>query len=104
MSIWMTYLGMFVVTYAARAIPLLLMRNDPPQWVAQWLRYVPPAVFTALNVPAELTANVDGVRTLAIGPAVAAALIGAVVAWRTENAILTVIFGMGAFWLIRAVL
>lgn len=104
MSIWLTYLGMFAVTYAARAIPLLLMRNDPPPWLARWLQYVPPAVFTALIVPAVLTTSTSTGRELVLGPTLAAALIGAVVAWRTSNAMLTVACGMVAFWLIRAVL
>lgn len=103
MSIWLTYLGMFAVTYAARAIPLLLLRNDPPPWLATWLRYVPPAVFTALIVPAVVTSSVATGRVLSVGPALLAAGIGAVVAWRTSNAILTVVIGMVAFWLIRAV-
>jgi len=34
MNIWWTYIGMAAVTYAARAIPLLIMRNDPPPWLA----------------------------------------------------------------------
>jgi branched-subunit amino acid transport protein len=104
MNIWLTYLGMMAVTYAARAIPLLILRNDPPPWLALWLRYVPPAVFTALVVPAVVTASGAAGRTLQFGPAVPAAFIGAVVAWRTSNAIWTVIAGMVSFWLIRAVM
>jgi branched-subunit amino acid transport protein len=103
MSIWLTFLGMFAVTYAARAIPLLLLRNEPPPWLATWLRYVPPAVFTALIVPSVVTHMVDGARVLAFGPALGAAVVGAVVAWHTENAILTVVIGMCAFWVIRMV-
>ncbi len=103
MSIWLTFLGMFAVTYAARAIPLLLLRNEPPPWLATWLRYVPPAVFTALIVPSVVTHAVDGARVLAFGPALGAAVVGAVVAWHTENAILTVVIGMCAFWVIRMV-
>jgi branched-subunit amino acid transport protein len=103
MSIWLTFLGMFAVTYAARAIPLLLLRNEPPPWLATWLRYVPPAVFTALIVPSEVSQVVDGARVLAFGPGLGAAVVGAVVAWHTENAILTVVIGMCAFWVIRLV-
>lgn len=103
MSIWLTFLGMFAVTYAARAIPLLVFRNEPPPWLATWLRYVPPAVFTALIVPSVVTQVVDGTRVLAFGPSLGAAIVGVVVAWHTENAILTVLIGMGAFWLLRAV-
>jgi branched-subunit amino acid transport protein len=103
MSIWLTYAGMAAVTYAARAIPLLLLRNDPPPWLALWLKYVPPAVFTALIVPAVVTQMGDHGRVLQMGPAVGAAVVGALVAWRTENAIVTVVIGMIAFWLIRLV-
>ncbi|MCE2852246.1 MAG: AzlD domain-containing protein [Roseiflexaceae bacterium] len=104
MSIWLTFVGMMAVTYAARAIPLIVMRNDPPPWLALWLKYVPPAVFTALIVPAVVTQTVAQERVLVAGPAIGAALIGALVAWRTSNAIVTVVVGMLAFWGIRAVL
>lgn len=104
MSIWLTYAGMAAVTYAARAIPLLLLRNNPPVWLALWLKYVPPAVFTALIVPAVVTQIGDYGRVLQLGPAVGAAVVGALVAWRTANAMVTVGLGMVAFWLIRLVI
>ncbi len=104
MSVWLTYLGMAAVTYAARAIPLLVMRNNPPPWLALWLRYVPAAVFTALVVPALVTTSGAAGRVLSLGPAVLAGIIGALVAWRTSNAILTVVCGMVSFWVIRMVM
>jgi branched-subunit amino acid transport protein len=104
MNIWLTYLGMAAVTYAARAIPLLIMRNDPPPWLALWLRYVPAAVFTALVVPAIVTTSSIAGRVITFGPAIPAGLIGALVAWRTSNALLTVLCGMVSFWLIRMVM
>jgi branched-subunit amino acid transport protein len=103
-SIWLTFAGMMAVTYAARAVPLIVMRNDPPPWLALWLKYVPPAVFTALIVPAVVTQSATTGRTLVAGPAIGAALIGALVAWRTSNAIATVVVGMLAFWGIRLVM
>ena len=104
MNIWLTYLGMAVVTYAARAIPLLVLRNDPPPWLALWLKYVPAAVFTALVVPAIVMSSGAAGRVIAFGPVIPAGFIGALVAWRTSNAIITVVCGMVSFWLIRMVM
>ena len=66
-------------------------------------KLVPPAVFTALIVPAVVTQMGDYGRVVQMGPAVGAAVVGALVAWRTANAIVTVGVGMIAFWLIRLV-
>ena len=40
-------------------------------------------------------------RALAIGPALPAGVVGALVAWRTGNVLLTIAAGMLAFWALR---
>lgn len=93
MNIWLVFLGMFVVTYGVRALPLVAVRVKPSPAFEQFLRYVPPAVFAALIVP-ELI--VPGGR-LEIGPAFFAGIIGVLVAWLTRNMALTILAGVGAF-------
>lgn len=44
-------LGMFLVTYPSRLLPILLFnRRKPPAWAVEWLRRVPLAIFSALLV------------------------------------------------------
>ena len=72
-----------------------------PDWIPEALRYVPPAILAALTVPAvvlahgELAFSFDNER-------LGAALVAAVVAWFTKNPALTVVAGLAALWIIRA--
>lgn len=104
MNIWMTIFGMAAVTYAVRAAALLLLRDELPQWVNRWLSYVPVAVFTALILPPLLLSDNGTARVLALGPALPAGVIGALVAWRTSNVLLTIGAGLAMFWVLRFVM
>jgi branched-subunit amino acid transport protein len=100
MTIWLTILGMALVTYATRVIMLLALRGEVAPWLQRWLDYVPVAVFTALILPPLLLSS--GERpTLLLGPALPAGIVGALVAWRTGNVLLTIAAGLAAFWLLR---
>lgn len=86
-----TYLSRssFILALAKRTIP------DP---VLVALQFVAPAVLAALVV--ALLIEEDG--TVAIGlPESAAFLAGGIVARLTKNHILTLITGMGVFWIVR---
>lgn len=98
MNIWLTIIGMALVTYATRVIPLLTLRGAPSPRVERLLRYVPPAIFAALIVPALVAPN----GRVALGLDLWAGLIGAIVAFRTKNMALTIIAGLLAFALLRA--
>jgi branched-subunit amino acid transport protein len=100
MTIWLTICGMTVVTIAVRALPLLLLRGEPPMWLGRWLGLVPVAVFTAL-VLRPLVVSVGPAPHLAIGAPLVAGLAGALVAWRTSNVMATIVAGMGAYWALR---
>jgi branched-subunit amino acid transport protein len=90
---------MALVTLATRTLPLLALRGDLPLWLGRWLSFVPVAVFTALIVPPLLIA--DEPTQITFGPQLAAGVVGALVAWRTSNVLLTIAAGMAAFWLLR---
>jgi branched-subunit amino acid transport protein len=100
MIIWLTILGMALVTYATRAIMMLALRGEVAPWLRRWLGYVPVAVFTALLLPPLLLTASDR-PALAIGPALPAGAAGALVAWRSGNVLLTIGAGLGVFWLLR---
>lgn len=100
MMIWLTIAGMAAVTLATRALPMLLMRGEPPAWLARWLSFVPVAVFTALAVQPLVIAGGPEPR-LALGTPLLAGLAGAVAAWRTSSVFVTIAVGMAVYWLLR---
>lgn len=99
--IWLTLFGMALATYATRVTSMLALRGEIAPWLRRWLSYVPVAMFTALILPPLLLIERGGARTLAIGPALPAGVVGALVAWRGGNVILTILAGLATFWLLR---
>lgn len=97
MNIWLTIIGMGLATYATRVLPLLTLRGTPGPRLERVLRYVPPAIFAALIVPALLAP--DG--QLQLGASLWAGLIGAAVAYLTRNMALTILAGLASFALLR---
>jgi len=69
-----------------------------PDSIERGLRFIPPAVLSALTLPAVATSNghVD------IGPRTAASVVAVLVAWKTRNVFFTIVAGMGALWIIQA--
>lgn len=99
--IWLTIIGMGLVTYATRvSLILLLGRVEVPPLVRRALRFVAPAVFSALIVPAVLRPG--GALDLSVGNVrLFAAVVAALVAWRTKNTLLTILLGMAALWMLQ---
>ncbi len=103
MSELLLILGMALVTFGVRYPMLAIIgRLQLPDTALRALRYVPLAVLTAIIVPAILMPDGDidlrPENTYLVG-----GIIAALVAWRTKNLLLTIIVGMGAFLLWRAV-
>lgn len=89
-------------TYLSRSFFILALANRRiPEPLLVALQFVAPAVLAALVV-AVLIEEDGGV---AIGaPELAAFIVGGAVARLTKNHILTLVAGMGMFWIARAVL
>jgi len=98
--------GMTVVTIAVRYPVLALVGKIPlPGPVFRALRYVPPAVLAAIIVPAALMpAPSNQLNLSASNSFLIASVASVLVAWRTKNLLLTIVLGMAALWLWRAVL
>jgi branched-subunit amino acid transport protein len=101
MTIWLTILGMALATCATRVTTMLALRGEIAPWLRRWLGYVPIAVFTALILPPLLLRTQGETTTIAVGAALPAGIVGALVSWRTGNVLLTIGAGMGAFWALR---
>ncbi len=100
----MTIVGMGIVTYAIRlSLILLLGRVGVPPLLQRALRFVPPAVLSALIFPDLLLAG----GAQAFSPANARLLAGALaalIAWRSRNAVLAIAAGMAALWILQMLL
>jgi branched-subunit amino acid transport protein len=82
---------------------LLLGRADVPPVLVRALRFVPPAVLSAI-VFQEILVR-DGAPDLSLANLrLVAGAIAALVAWRTRNVFLTIGVGMGALWAAQSVL
>lgn len=71
-----------------------------PAWLLRALAYVPPAVLTAIVVPAVLVAEDDLWVSMA-NPRLVGALVALAVGLWQRQLLLTIVLGMGAFWLWR---
>jgi branched-subunit amino acid transport protein len=98
---FLTILGMMLVTYLPRLLPVwLLATRKLPDVVITWLRYVPAAVLSALLLPAIL---VEGGRLhLAWNNLYLLAFIPTLlVAWKTRSMFGAVVVGMALVALAR---
>ncbi len=98
MNIWLVMILAGMATFAIRLSFIVLMDHSTmPPVVVRSLRYIPPAVLSAIIFP-ELFLR-DGAFDFSLGNArLIAGLVAGVVAWRTRNAVLTIVVGMAALW------
>ncbi|MEM9516088.1 MAG: AzlD domain-containing protein [Actinomycetota bacterium] len=87
-----------LITYFSRAGLILFLAERPlPLHIQRALRYVGPAVLSALTV--SLVAGSEGLGGVELAE-VAAVVIGGIVAALTRNLIASLAAGMAALWLI----
>jgi branched-subunit amino acid transport protein len=93
-QIWTLILGGMAITYTIRALFILVIPPERlPGQIKTALQFVPPAVLAALIFPEVLFD--DGRLFIALSnDRLVAALVASVIAWRTENAWLTILVGM----------
>ena len=91
--------GMIFVTFVIRYSMFALAGHiEFPPRLVNALRYVPPAVLTAIIVPAVLIPNRNDIHLGYTNPYLVGALIAFGVGWFGKNMLLTIIIGMLAFW------
>lgn len=93
------FLGMGMVTYIPRWLPLLyLAHRRLPQWLIDWLSLIPVAILSALTAPILFTQ--PDPRTLDLTkPELIIAIPTFLFAWKTKSLGGTVIVGMLLYWL-----
>ncbi len=104
MRLWLAIITLGILTFAIRlSFILALGRMEVPPLVLRALRYVPPAVLSAIIVP-ELVMP-GGTLNLSLGnPRLLAGLLATAVAWLTKNVLLTIAAGMLALWALQILL
>jgi branched-subunit amino acid transport protein len=103
MSIWLVLFIAGAITYGIRLSFILLYgKKKMSSRFQQGLRYVPPAVLSAIIFPELLLPG--GELDLSPGnPRLLAGLLAALVAWRTKNVLLTIVVGMVVLLVLQAV-
>lgn len=103
MTIWLTMILVGIGTYATRLSFILLFgRREIPAVVRRALRFVPPAVLTAIIFPELLLPG--GEFDLSLGnERLLAGLAAALVAWLSKNVLLTIVAGMAVLLLLLGV-
>ncbi len=71
---------------------------DLPKWLRRSMHFVPPAVLSALIFPAIIIKE-NLIWISPQNPRLIAGIIAILIAWRTKSSILTIIVGLGVFWL-----
>lgn len=96
--LWATLFAGGLVTFGIRLSFIVgLGQREVPAGLRRALRFVPPAVLSAIIFPemfrpgGQYDFSLGNVRMLA-------GLLAALVAWRTRNILLTIAAGMGALW------
>lgn len=100
---WLPWLALGgLLTFLTRlSFIALLGRLETPPRLARALRFVPPAILSAVIVP-ELVLR-QGALALSPGnERLVAGLAAALVAWLTKNVLATIAVGMAALWALQA--
>jgi branched-subunit amino acid transport protein len=93
MTIWLIIIGMAIVTYGPRVLPLTILNEESlPHWLRRGLVYVPIAVLSAISVPSFLPHEEWGQFTL--DGHLIAGVVGIAAAWYSKNTIVTIVAGM----------
>jgi branched-subunit amino acid transport protein len=92
-------LGMGIVTYVPRWLPLALLSNRRlPDWFEQWLDRIPAAILSALILPILITTGAPR-RLDLLRPELFVAVPTLLFAVKTRSLAGTVVVGMLLFWL-----
>jgi branched-subunit amino acid transport protein len=101
MEIWLLFIVIGLATFTMRFVPIALAGRDLPPLLLRALRYVPPAVLSAIFVPDMLIRN-GAVDISPTNGRLIAGVLAIVVAYISKNAIVTIAAGMICLWVLLA--
>ncbi len=104
MTLWLTLIIIGLLTYGIRlSFILFFSKMDIPALLQRAFRFVPVAVLSAIIFPALFLPK--GVLALSFNNTrLLAGMIAVAVAWRTKNVLVTLVVGMGALYLLQAII
>lgn len=104
MNIWLVFLLGGLLTFGMRfSFIYLLGKFEVPDALRRMLRFVPPAVLSAIVFP-ELLVQSGQVNFSMTNTRLLAGLVAVLVAWKTNNTLITILAGMIALLLFEIAL
>ena len=101
MNIWLVMLLGGLITFLIRfSFIYLFGRFEIPETIRKALRYVPPAVLSAIIFP-ELFLHHGAINLSLENTRLLAGLIAILVAWFSKNTLVTILAGMVALFLLK---
>ncbi|MFC6673001.1 AzlD domain-containing protein [Marinobacterium aestuariivivens] len=101
LSLWLLFLAVGCVTFALRLSFIQFYgRLRVPSGLQRALHYVPSSVLAALVLPAVIYGGAAAPYSLE-NPRIWAALVAALVAWKSRNILFTLVAGMGTLWTLQ---
>lgn len=101
MSLWMIIILGGLITFAIRLSFIQFWgRLNIPDWLQRALRFVPPAVLTAIIFPELLIRN-GSVDVSLTNPRLIAGMCAILVGLKTKSMIMTILAGMLLLWLLN---
>ena len=103
-ELWLALISIGLLTYGIRLSFILFFGSrDLPPALGRALRFVPPAVLSAIIFP-ELALSAGKLFLSPSNPRLIAGILAAIVAWRTKNVMVTILVGMACLWALQAIL
>ena len=97
--------GMVLVTFSVRYFLFVAAGQfEFPEIVSRALRFVPPAVLSAIIFPAILAPTNNELNLHFNNPYLFGGFIAAIVAWKSKNLLITIVIGMCGFLIWKWVL
>jgi branched-subunit amino acid transport protein len=104
MEIWLIMFAGGALTYLIRYVFIgLISHSAMPILFQRGLRFVPPAVLSAIILP-ELVFRSGTIDISFSNLRLAAGLVAILIAWKTRSALLTIAAGMATLWILQAFL
>ena len=101
MNVWLIFILGGLLTFGMRySFIYLLGKFEIPETMRRALRFVPPAVLTAIVVP-ELVIRSNQINFSLSNFRLLAGVVATLVAWKTKNTILTILAGMAALLILE---
>ena len=103
MTLWVVMLVGGLLTYLTRLSFIALTgKIQFPVWLQRSLRYVPPAVLSAIIFP-EIFIHSGAIDVSLRNDRLLAGILAALVGWKTRNMLLTIVVGMAALLILQAI-